>query len=167
MNNDMVDFLNERLPHGIELMQITKGNVDWLWNNINKYDSLFSDFSERSLDGFIKRLLEFDNICFKIGETGYVFLEQIQPMRDCKFHGASFDRKLIGKESMAIAVIRLAFEVFQLQRMSAGIPSYARFANGFLKRIGFKQEGTLRDYYRHKGEWYDYHLFGILKKEVP
>lgn len=170
MNNDhdeMVNFLKERLPAGVELMQINKENVEWLWSNINKFQSLFSDFSPRTIDMFIKKLVEPDNICFKIEDNGYIFLENIRPMRDCQFHGATFDRRFLGKESIAIAVIRLVFEVFQFQRMSAGIPNFARYAGRFLERIGFREEGTLRQYYKYKGEWRDYHLFGILKSEVP
>ena len=161
------DFLNERLPGGVELMRLNKENIEWLWKNINKFDSLFSDFAERDFGGFVRRLCDNDTVCFKISDTGYIFLEQISPMKDCKFHGATFDRNLKGKEGFAISVVRLAFELYQLRRMSAGMPQHARYAMGFLKRIGFKREGTIRESYRYKGEWEDFHLYGLLKSEVP
>jgi len=164
------DYIESKLPEGVTLMVLDKDNINWLWANINKYDSLFSDFAQRDFGGFLKRLCDKDTVCFKISENskdvGYIYLEQIQIMRDCKFHGATFDRQFKGKEEYAKAVIELAFDLFRLERMSASVPDYARYAKSFLGRLGFKKEGRIRRGFKHKGEWYDVYLYGILKSEV-
>ena len=160
------EFIDSRLPDGVSLMRLERENIKWLWDNINKYDSLFSDFAQRDFGGFIKRLCDRDTVCFKIMDVGYIYLEQIEILRDCKFHGATFDREFKGKEEYAKAVIKLAFDLFKLERMSASIPGYARYAKSFLGRLGFKKEGRIRRGFRHKGEWYDVYLYGILKSEV-
>src|SRR4051794_37495874 len=84
------------------------------------------------------------------------------------FVGTWLGRKYWGtganRESKAL-ILRLAFEVLGLQRVSAyANPENARSVAA-LEKIGFRQEGVLRNWHQHHGELLDVAIFGMLRKD--
>jgi [ribosomal protein S5]-alanine N-acetyltransferase len=68
------------------------------------------------------------------------------------------------RESKAL-VLHLAFEVLGLQRVSAyANPENARSVAA-LQKIGFRQEGVLRNWHLHHGELLDVAIFGMLRSD--
>jgi ribosomal-protein-alanine N-acetyltransferase len=68
------------------------------------------------------------------------------------------------RESKAL-VLRLAFDVLGLHRVSAyANPENARSVAA-LERIGFQQEGVLRNWHLHHGEFVDVAILGLLRPD--
>ena len=67
-------------------------------------------------------------------------------------------------------VIRHGFERLALHRIDALVYTGNDASIQLLKRMGFKQEGLLRDYFYLNGQFYDHYLFGLLRadwEEMP
>jgi ribosomal-protein-alanine N-acetyltransferase len=63
------------------------------------------------------------------------------------------------------AVISNGFERMGLNRIEALVYVENDRSIRLLQRLGFKQEGMLRDYYYLDGEFYDHYLFALLHGE--
>lgn len=68
-------------------------------------------------------------------------------------------------EEAARAVIRFGFEELDLHRITADVDPRNDAALTLAGRLGFREEGRLREHYRQHGEWQDGILFGLLKRE--
>lgn len=68
-------------------------------------------------------------------------------------------------EEAARAVIRHGFEELELHRITADVDPRNEAALGLARRLGFREEGRLREHYRQHEEWQDGVLFGLLKRE--
>ena len=62
------------------------------------------------------------------------------------------------------AVISNGFEQMRLNRIEALVYIENDRSIQLLQRLGFKQEGILRDYFC-LGKFYDHYLFALLQKE--
>ncbi len=65
------------------------------------------------------------------------------------------------------AVISNGFEQMGLHRIEALVYVENDRSIQLLQRLGFKQEGVLRDYFYLDGEFYDHYLFALLQNERP
>lgn len=65
------------------------------------------------------------------------------------------------------AVISNGFEQMRLNRIDALVYIENAPSIQLLQRLGFKQEGILRDYFYLDGKFYDHHLFALLQREWP
>jgi ribosomal-protein-alanine N-acetyltransferase len=63
------------------------------------------------------------------------------------------------------AVISNGFEQMRLNRIDALVYVENDRSIQLLQRLGFKQEGILRDYFYLDGKFYDHYLFALLQKE--
>ena len=63
------------------------------------------------------------------------------------------------------AVISNGFEQMRLNRIDALVYVENDRSIQLLQRLGFKQEGVLRDYFYLDGKFYDHYLFALLQKE--
>lgn len=68
-------------------------------------------------------------------------------------------------EEVAHAVMRYGFEKLDLHRITADVDPRNDAALALVERLGFREEGRLREHYRQHGEWQDGVLFGLLKRE--
>ena len=78
-------------------------------------------------------------------------------------------RKYWGKGLAAEAlreVIRYIFDTTGIYRLEAIIHPPNTKSRNLASRIGFQEEGTLRDYVLWDGEYWDMVLFSLLKKDV-
>jgi len=75
--------------------------------------------------------------------------------------GTAFQGTGVNRESKAI-ITRLAFDHLGMHRVgSYSNPENERSTRALLG-IGFTQEGVLRDWHRHDGQWLDVNVFGLL-----
>ncbi len=65
------------------------------------------------------------------------------------------------------AVIASGFEHMRLNRIEALVYIENDRSTQLLRRLGFKQEGVLRDYFYLDGKFYDHYLFALLQNERP
>jgi len=63
------------------------------------------------------------------------------------------------------AVIQNGFERMRLNRIDALVYINNDRSIKLLQKLGFKQEGLLRDYFYLNGIFYDHYLFSILRRE--
>lgn len=63
------------------------------------------------------------------------------------------------------AAIRNGFERMKLNRIEAIVYIKNDSAIRLLEKLGFKREGTLRDYYHLNGTFYDQYLFSLLREK--
>jgi ribosomal-protein-alanine N-acetyltransferase len=63
------------------------------------------------------------------------------------------------------AMIRNGFERMELNRVDALVYVGNSRSLQLLRKLGFKQEGLLRDYFCLDGKFYDHYLFALLRRE--
>ncbi len=63
------------------------------------------------------------------------------------------------------AVITSGFERMRLNRIDALVYIENDRSTQLLRRLGFKQEGVLRDFFYLDGKFYDHYLFALLQRE--
>lgn len=64
-----------------------------------------------------------------------------------------------------IALLRHGFSLMQLNRVEAGIDPQNTASSRTLDRLGFKKEGHLRERWIANGEFTDFALYGLLRRE--
>lgn len=72
--------------------------------------------------------------------------------------------KGIGSEAVFL-VLLYAFETLNLNRVQIQIPAYNSLAIAVANKIGFKQEGELRQAYFDKNDYHNVIQYGILKSD--
>jgi len=77
-----------------------------------------------------------------------------------EFHGKGF-----GKETMQL-LVNYAFNELNLHRLQLTVFSYNEGAVKLYESIGFKHEGTYREFLQRDGKRHDMHLYGLLASEV-
>lgn len=75
------------------------------------------------------------------------------------FHGKGF-----GKDTMQL-LVRYGFNELNLHRLSLTVFSYNQAAISLYESLGFKHEGTYREFIQRDGKRYDMHLYGLLDSE--
>lgn len=82
--------------------------------------------------------------------------------------GYHLARKYWNKGIMTVAlkaITRYAFETLDFNRIEAFVMA-GNFASArVLEKVGFQKEGTLREYIFTKGEYHDYWIYALLKRE--
>ncbi len=102
-----------------------------------------------------------------------------QPVGTCGFHkwdqryfraeiGYDLDPNFWGRDYMTEtlnAVIANGFEHMQLNRIEALVYVENHRSARLLQKLGFKQEGLLRDYFYLDSKFYDHYLFSLLQRD--
>jgi RimJ/RimL family protein N-acetyltransferase len=139
---------------------------------------VFSDDIPKTPDGFLAYVgllgsLWFEVICLPTEENvGFLYLsDMLRSFTDkryltASFHAIVWDAKAGKRLSVARAFIRQVFRVFRLHRLQAVIPLTRGGAIRITKKLGFKEEGTLREARRYNGVWFGVLLLSLLESEV-
>jgi len=167
------------------LREITLNDVDWYFSQFNKREIVEGSGSPgpKDLDAARSEMELFITGLFKQGRGfrwGIVLREASDLIGSCGFYnwkrdglrsasmGYDLDPKYWGQGIMAEAVaeiIRFGFEKMNLNRIECTImPSNARSIR-LVERLGFKQEGLLREHSYFNGKFYDDAVFSLLKRE--
>ena len=70
----------------------------------------------------------------------------------------------IGKEAFSL-MMAYAFNELNFHRLSLQVFSFNKRAISLYEKLGFKEEGVMREAFYRFGKWHDVHMMGILKKE--
>jgi ribosomal-protein-alanine N-acetyltransferase len=65
------------------------------------------------------------------------------------------------------AVIRFGFQELRLNRIQALVMLGNKASVGLLDKLGFKEEGVLREYVYFKSAFHDLRCFSLLRREIP
>lgn len=76
----------------------------------------------------------------------------------------NFRGKGVGKEALALT-IDFGFRELNLHRIQLNVLSYNKPAIVLYEKLGFKKEGTYREFINRDGRRYDMYLYGILRNE--
>jgi ribosomal-protein-alanine N-acetyltransferase len=105
-----------------------------------------------------------DNIV--IGTCGYVYSKQNAQGGIGYDLGRSYWRRGIMSEALQL-VIRFGFKTLRFNRIQALVIPGNVASVKLLLKLGFKEEGTLRDYAFVRGQYHDLRCFSKLKRDYP
>lgn len=151
-------------------MHMTPEKVKWLWDEMSKYRTLFSDLTRGSAENFTALLIDPNSLWFEVfSETqlvGIIYFTSMQWEIDCEAHLVFFDRKPREKTLLCRLVAKWMFDNFPLNRITATIPHIYHWTLRLAVAIGFKLEGTKRQSQLMGNKWIDEVIFGLLRSEV-
>lgn len=127
---------------------------------------MFDDFGKGDFKGFLAKLSQKNNLFFDIANgTGLACAYAVRPGLDAVVHIIMFDRRLRGREGTFLEILGWMFDKLMLRRCTAMIPADARTGIRLAQRMGFVQEGSMRDAMLREGKLVDLELFGLLREE--
>ena len=172
-------FETERLV----LRQITMENVDFLYELYTSGDVLryFGMSPIESKDVAVSMVENYENHLKSGGPMRWAIVEKDsnKMIGTCGFHGISKAYKRCeigydlspeywGKGIMGEALSPLLGFLFSekgMNRVGAVIVPYNKASSRVVEKLGFKQEGLLREYILQDDQAFDAYMYGLLKKE--
>lgn len=78
------------------------------------------------------------------------------------------EKKYWGKDlgpKVTAAIVKYGFEKLNLHKIYLGCNADDKRANRCYEKVGFKKEGTIRDYHFRNGKYYNANIYSILRYE--
>lgn len=151
-------------------MIMSREKIEWLWTEMQKYPTLFSDLTKGDKDNFASLVLDRNSIWFEVlnGETlvGVIYFTEMHQRIDCAAHLIFFDRKLPEKIGICREVAKWMFDNFPINRITAVVPRIYWATIKLAKSIGFTPEGRKRKSQLIGNRWVDEDILGLLRSEV-
>jgi RimJ/RimL family protein N-acetyltransferase len=155
------------LPKGCRLATFDEETFKWFWLKIKPFDALFSDSDMKDPETFLHFFLEPSTVTIWVEDGGFVILKKIQIGQKAEFHACFWDKHLSSRTELLCELMGWAFMEFELERLETFVAIYARAVYRFLtKRLGFREEGLLRQVWKHRGVLQDMYILSILRSEV-
>lgn len=163
-------------------LQIENLYTHFRWNNDPELNRLDSEvpYERESLGQFKKR---FEQMCFHSSPSSWDFeihLEEgtligvayVSDISDHNRHGTvgitigdrDFWGQGYGRESLEL-LLAFCFDELELHRVSAETFEYNTAWRSLVKEVGFRKEGTARDYLRRDGTFWDKESYALLESE--
>ena len=156
----------ENLPGDFKLVIFSKEKLDFIWNKIKDFESIFVDDRMNKKEVYLKQFVKRDTIVLE-NEGGIIIITNIDPGLKATFHPVFWDHKLSARKEELKDVLVWGFLYFNLERVDTQIAPYAKGAIRFIEeKMGFTYEGTLRSYVKRKGNPMDMKVYSILRTEV-
>lgn len=147
--------------------------IQWIWDEMKKYDSLFSDLTKGSAESFVNLICSPFTIWLEVIDTkapehpvGLIYATDTQRIIDCEVHILFFDRKPQEKAPLVKMVLEWAFNNYPFRRMTTSIPAFYYATIRLTEKLGFKHEGRRREALMLGNKWVDEVILGILRQEV-
>ena len=167
-------------------MQLTPEKLKWLWEEMNRYRTLFSDLTRGDVENFYDLITSPNSLWLEIYENGYLpggnnsdinpywgkmigiaYWTGMQNLMDADAHLIFFDRKPAEKADLCREIIRWFFDRNpEIHRMSATLPHIYHATIRLAKKIGFRIEGRKRQSQLMGGRRVDEVMLGLLASEV-
>lgn len=164
---ELVTPINQyELPTNWSPFVCTWESLMMVWEKLNQFPILFDDDVRGDLSRFIKDMTNKNSVIMLTGDYGICEISNIVPYRDCVIHLTFWDKRFRGRDTECQEVLRWMFSTLQLHRATIMVVAMAHSTINFIKALGFKREGVIREKYPYKGRLLDIHMFGILKSEV-
>jgi len=155
------------MAKGVHLMQLTPQKVTELWDKLHVIDGLFDDYTRGNYQMFVQRLQAPDSVYLERDDNnGILYLTGVVPGLRAYGHVVYWDKRLRKREDSTLSCLQWLMSMLSLRKVNVWLPSYAKAAMGFTKRMGFKHEGTLRNWSYSNGQLFDIEAFGITSEEV-
>lgn len=140
--------------------------------------NIFTDNIPKTEQGFIATMVGSQSIWFEMvkAETeenvAFLYLSDFvtslteKRFISATFHAVTWDAKAAPRRELARQFLACMFRQFKLHRIQAAVPLNRAGAIRTLKRMGFQEEGVMREAVRYYGQWFDVLLMSILEGEV-
>jgi hypothetical protein len=152
-------------------MVFTEEKAKWLWLEMNKYRTLWNDFTRGDFHSWFSSIVSEDSVWLEVTKdgqpVGVVYWNGMWQIIDVQVHCMFFDRDLVSKTELCRQIACWFFITFpEVTRMTATIPAIYHTTVRLLKRIGFKEEGRKRQSLLMNGKKIDEMIFGLLASEM-
>jgi RimJ/RimL family protein N-acetyltransferase len=155
----------------------------WTLEAVEKYlqefvrFNIFTDDVPHTSDGFLATMggatLWFEMVKAETEENvAFLYLTDFIPSLTEKrfisatFHAVTWDAKAAPRRELVRRFLKEMFRRFKLHRIQAAVPLSRGGAIRTLHRLGFQDEGVMREPVRYGGSWYGVLLMSILENEV-
>jgi RimJ/RimL family protein N-acetyltransferase len=162
-------------------MEPSEADALWRWNSDPVVMRWMDDGYRQALASIAKRLSErprnaYDDVLYGVEALtdgkliGLVRLGGAEPETGC----AEFDIYLGEKEywgrgyatDATRTMCRYGFEKMRLHKISLTVVTENHSAHHVYEKVGFVDEGRLRQVFRRDGQWYDMFTMGLLEGEL-
>lgn len=155
------------MPKGIQFLELTPEKVKSLWEKLNVIEGLFDDYSKGNFQVFLSALQDRNSVWLERTDgNGLLYLTQVRPGLSAQGHVVFWDKRLRGREDFTLETLLWLMDMLKLQKVNVWLPTYAKAAIAFTKRVGFKFEGHIRNWSYSKGKLFDIDAFGITREEA-
>jgi len=121
----------------------------------------------RTPEAFAALYFDPASMFFEIGDfEGVFWLANMRLGNKAVGHIVLWDEKWKGKYQLAKEVIRFIFQLLNLQRLEAFVPTKNTKACKYAERLGFTLEGVLRRFDRYDEQYVDVAAYSLLKEEL-
>lgn len=171
--------LGERI--GLRALEPADAALLWRWNHDPEVVRWMGDGHPQSLAQVVNRLEErpcnaYGDVLFGIevrsdGQLiGIVRLRDAEPETGCAeldIYIGEKDRWGHGHATDAVrTACRYGFDKMRLHRIRLTVVTENHAAHHVYKKVGFVEEGRLRQNFRRDGQWYDMYTMGLLEGEL-
>lgn len=168
---------SDGIEYTIRPFEWNLARVEEYYHKFEKYH-IFSDDIPKDPEAFLVYIgsagtLWFEAVrCSDEVSVGLMYLTDLRPSWTERryisafFHAITWDAKAAKRLPVAKAFIKTVFRIFGLHRLESAVPLKYGGAIRTLKRLGFKEEGTIREGRRYNGVWFNVLLLSILEHEV-
>ncbi|WP_409294691.1 GNAT family N-acetyltransferase [Peribacillus sp. SCS-26] len=159
--------------HAVELFSLIDKNRNALgeWLSFPGYTKDVSDteaFIRRSMAGFNEGGGYWAGIWHEgklSGSIGYLYIDRKNKKTEIGYWlGSEFEGKGLATKSCRL-LIQNAFEKLKLNKVEINAAAANHKSRAIPLRLGFKEEGTIRDYELLNGKYLDRTFYGLLKDE--
>lgn len=143
-----------------------------LWEGFRHNPVVFTEEIEGDFERFFDVITDPRTVWFEIFDEfsnstiGTYSLSDVFPGYEATGHFAYWDRIAAGRSRLTWKMMRLAFEKYNLNRMTAEIPAYQSGTIRAAEALGLRREGVKRQAARRHGKWVDVVILGILRDEL-
>lgn len=156
-----------RTPEGTQSFLLTPDRVQELWKIFSSIPGILDDYGKGNYEAFIAKLTDNDSLWFECTDfPGVLYANGIRVGLSAHVHFAFFDKKLRGREEFLLNALKWLVNTLQLEKVNAFVPGFCLAIHRFLKNIGFKIEGEIRNWSRENGRLFNVIVFGMTKEEV-
>lgn len=160
----------------VTAMSWNLSKIEAYWDRISKFP-IFSDELEKSPAGFLAFVINAGALWFEIVDVdseqvvGLMYLTDVimgykNVMVEATWHAMVWDAKAGIRRPVFKAAIKALFKQFGFHRIRAEIPLHFGGVIRQAKKIGFTEEGRLREAKQYNGIWFDALVLSVLEKEA-
>lgn len=166
MTNSNKTHNNYPLPSNWDTFICTKEALADVYSRLMQFPILFDDSIRGDYEAFVRDMINPDSVVLKTGDYGICRISDVLVNRDAEVHLAFWDRRFRGRLEECQQANKWIFDKLGLQRLTIIVPAIATNTQHFIKALGFKREGVMRDAWMYDGKFMNLHVFGILREEV-
>lgn len=167
----------DEVTYAVRPFQWTLEKAEKYYKEFERY-RIFSDDVPHNVDGFLATMMGSSCLWFEMvnmeteENVGFMYLTDFVPSLTEKrflsatFHAVTWDAKGGPRIGLAKQFIKEMFKQLGLHRLQAAVPLTKGGAMRMLRRLGFKDEGVMREPIRYGGNWVSILLLSILETEV-